>query len=119
IERVERDLGFRLRDLADAVGDEGAVAVMTSPGWRATTSPSFPGDLAIAVLQTIDAEDGTRPILRKVRRQTLGDDGKRFRIQDDKDERGLTAEPADPTIDPYAKVRLEGGTFFAAFGARG
>jgi hypothetical protein len=119
LDRLERDLGFKVRDAVDALGDEGAVAVMTSPSWRATASPSFPGDMAIAYLQKLRNEDEARRIVRKFRRQTIDVGDSRYELSEDKDERGFSGDPADSTSDPYVKVRFEGGTLFASFGARG
>jgi len=112
---AEREVGLKLREVIDATGEQGVVAVMLAPTYRPTAPPRFPTDLGFAYVQHLGIEDDAKRLLRYAERTYL-DDEKRFDVVWDDDKLGFVATPADPGKAPFVRARLQDDHLFAAAG---
>jgi hypothetical protein len=125
IANAEKELGFRLTSVYDALGDEGIVAVMPHKSYKLdfNTEPSLAQDYAVAYIQHTDDLEGAERIVERVRDSIFPDDDEHggpkvpFRVRSE-DNGGFTAEPDDPAKDPFVMVRFSGSYMMAAVGRR-
>lgn len=112
---AEREVGLKLREVIDATGEQGIVALMLAPTYRPTAPPRFPTDLGFVYVQHVGIESDAKRLLRYAQREYL-DDRKRVDVAWDDDKLGFNAKPNDPSRDPFVKARIEDGHLFVAAG---
>ncbi len=122
ISGAERDLGFRLTSLYDALGDEAVVALMPHKSYQLdiTKEPNIAQDFAVAYVQHTSDVEVAKRIVRKIRSSVFPKTGagkQPFRVRKD-DSGGFTAEPDDPTNDPFVMVRFADSHVMVAVGRR-
>ncbi len=124
IANAERELGFRLTSVYDALGNEGIVAVMPHKSYKLdfTKAPDIAQDFAVAYVQHTSNADDAKRLVRKIqdnifREDKSGSSRLPYRVRSE-EAGGFTAEPDDPTRDPFVAVRFSGDHLVAAVGRR-
>jgi hypothetical protein len=126
IAEAERDLGMRLTSIYDALGDEGIIAVAPAKSYKLdiTKFPRIEQDYAVAYLQHVDDVESAKRIVRKAKETAFpqeepggGPPKQPYHVRAD-EEGGFSAEPDDPTRDPYVMAKIHGQYVMAAIGRR-